>query len=375
MKNFKYKFLSIVTIFTVILTTSGFVNILTARAASLTSMYDTMSRLKVSLPATNTIVFRSPSAIHTNGNTITIDFPTGFDFTGSVVGDLTVKISASTTFTTSETLVAGAPGTTTWGTAFSDGSCSTNQKCRLVLTAPTSGVGAVDFIANDYMQITYASTHELNPASTGLKIISITTPADAGSFAVAIVDDDQVSVTASVGVSLTFDIDTSTTNSSTSNPYSVALGPLTTVNGSNSDGSTINSIWISLTTSSSAGATVTVKSANAALKSTAVSTDSIPSATGTITPGVANYGLCVLSVTQASGGTLTASSPFASSPCTHGHVDAVGGVTTSTQNILSVGSPMSSGRSEIVVAAENNAVTPAHNDYGDTLTFLATATF
>ena len=92
-------------------------------------------------------------------------------------------------------------------------------------------------------------------------------------------------------------------------------------------------------------------------------------------PGVANYGLCVGSVTQSSGGTLTKASPFNGATCTSGHVNTVGVVTTSPQNILTVSSGIVGGRSEIRVNAENSVTTPAHPDYSDTLTFIVTGTF
>lgn len=174
---------------------------------------------------------------------------------------------------------------------------------------------------------------------------------------------------------ISFDIDTATSNTDTNPLYNVALGPLTTANASNSDNSTINSIWIDLNSNASGGAVVTVVSSGGALKSVSVPTDTIPSVTGTMAPATANYGLCVASVTQSSGGALTKASPFNGATCTSGHVNIVGAVTTSPQNILTVSSDIVGGRSEIRVNAENSLTTPAHNDYADTLTFIATGTF
>lgn len=174
---------------------------------------------------------------------------------------------------------------------------------------------------------------------------------------------------------ITFDIDTSTTDTNTNAPYSVDLGTLTTSQASNSDNSTINSIWMDIDTNASGGVVVSVVSQKGALKSNSNPGSVIPSSTSTMAPGNANYGLCVASVTQTSGGTLSKSSPFNGSPCTSGHVNSVGAVSTSPLNILSVSSGLTGGRSEIRINAENSVTTPAHNDYTDTLTFIATGTF
>ncbi len=174
---------------------------------------------------------------------------------------------------------------------------------------------------------------------------------------------------------ITFDLDVATTNINTNAPYSVPLGTLTTAQATNSDNSTIKSIWVDLDTNAAGGAVVTVVSANGSLQSTSVPTSTIPSSTGTMAPGVARYGLCVGSVTQTSGGTLTKASPFNGVTCTAGSTNNVGIITTSPQNILTVSSGIVGGRSEIRVNAENSNVTPSHNDYTDTLTFIATGTF
>lgn len=174
---------------------------------------------------------------------------------------------------------------------------------------------------------------------------------------------------------ISFDIDTATTDTNTSPLYTVDLGTLTITQASNSDNSTVNSIWVDLDTNASGGAVVTVLSSNSGLKSTSVPTSIITSSTGTMAPGVANYGLCVGSVTQTSGGTLAKASPYNGTPCTSGHVNSVGIVDNTYRNILTVPSGIVGGRSEIRVNAENSVTTPAHNDYSDTLTFIATGTF
>jgi hypothetical protein len=218
-------------------------------------------------------------------------------------------------------------------------------------------------------------SHQITNPSAGTGTITIAgTFGDTGTISIPIIDDDQVSVTASVDQSVTFDIDTAISDTNTNTPYTVALGTLTTANASNSDESAINSIWLDVGTNASGGVNVTVTSANGALVSTSTPADTIPSATATMAAGVANYGICVKSATTTSG-TLTKASPFNGATCTTGHVDTVGALTTSPQNIITSTAPVGGGRVEIMVSAENNSATPAHSDYADTQTYIATGAF
>jgi hypothetical protein len=91
--------------------------------------------------------------------------------------------------------------------------------------------------------------------------------------------------------------------------------------------------------------------------------------------GTGNYGLCDKR-NDVTTGTFNKVSPFNGGTCTTGHVNTVGAVTTSTQSIYdSGGAAVYGARGEIMVNAENNSTTPAHSDYSDTLTFIATGTF
>jgi hypothetical protein len=121
---------------------------------------------------------------------------------------------------------------------------------------------------------------------------------------------------------------------------------------------------------------VTVTSANGDLKSTSTPADNIPSTTATMAVGTANYGLCIKSVTQTSGATLTKGLSFPSATCTHTPTgNTVSAVTAAPQSILTASGPINSGVSEVDVDAENSVVTPAHTDYSDTLTLVGTSTF
>lgn len=175
---------------------------------------------------------------------------------------------------------------------------------------------------------------------------------------------------------LTFDIDTSTSSATENGPgYEVSLGSLSSGAVTVSNGS-INMIIAEGDTNAPGGMVVTVYSAGGAdgLRSASIPADKIPSTTGTMSAGTARYGLCVATsgLTGFSRATGYSSDTCALSSGTNG-VRALS--TTPTDILNSGGGVLSGGHAEIVVNAAISTTTPAHNDYEDTLTFIATGTF
>jgi hypothetical protein len=363
-------------------------------ASSFTSSKDTSTRLILNSTAEHVIVFTLPSTItfDVSGNTdvLRVDFPASFTLGG-------VWQTSDFTFNdgTARTVNGVASGAGTIDVTCTDATNNVGvaiDTTAKVFTIKPCGAsfgasGSAATVTFTIFGTTTTGTGTLaNPSSVAATNIDIGmcdetasctssyTNSHSSQIAYAIVDDDQVNVTATVGSSITFDIDASTSDSNTGTPYNVVLGALTTAGASRSNNSTINSIWIDLDTNA-VSAAITVVSANGSLKSTGTPTDTIPSTTGTMANGTANYGLCVASVTQSSGGALAKASPFNGATCVDGGSNVVGAVTTSPQNILTSPAPIAGGRSEIRVNAENSLATVAHNDYADTLTFIATGTF
>ena len=344
---------------------------MTAYAANVTSFFAKPSREKASLATVDeTISFVIPTGIAAS-ETIIVTFSgqtinASFDFNDVDLEDNATPLT-----------LAAAPSGATWGVVRTSSTVLTFTNGSSAVTSGHTVVMRLGTIATTGS----TGTRQLTNPAAGTATVALTgtfgtagSGAMTGTASIPIVDDDQVTVTATVNQTITFDIDTAVTNTNTSTPYSVALGTLTTAAAVNSDGATFNSIWLDLGTNAAGGVNVTVISSGGALKSTSVPADTIPSASATMAPGTANYGICVKANT-ATTGTLTKASPFNGATCTYGHTDTVGGVTTSAQNIITSTAPVDTGRVEIVVAAENSAVTPAHSDYSDTLTFIATATF
>ncbi|MDR3519477.1 MAG: hypothetical protein P4L63_01130 [Candidatus Pacebacteria bacterium] len=372
MKNIFAKFVSAFTIVALFVFLVG--PQLTYATGPLSKISDTMSRQAVSTLSSHTIAFKTTAAIAAGG-TIAINFAT---FTGTpVFGDVNVchgptglehgtSSAAGFCAAAGETMASSAGATTIWGASYGSNT--------LTLTAPT-GTPTYPLNAGDVITVFISNAHLTNPSSTATPNITIVTPSDSGSFTVPILDSDQVAVTASVNQTLSFNIKTGTTNTG-SQPYSVPLGQLqfTTVGGSGA--SSVPYIWANLSTNAASGMAVTVVSANAALKSTSTPGDTIPSATATMANGTANYGLCIVSVSQASGATLTKGTNFPSTTCTATPAgNTVTSVTITPQSIVTASGLISTGVAQIALDAENSASTPAHNDYGDTLTFIGTATF
>jgi hypothetical protein len=224
-----------------------------------------------------------------------------------------------------------------------------------------------------------------NPSSAGSYTVTLGGTSITGSFAVAIVTDDQVGVSASVDPSITFDVGAQASATACASGFNtdggtVALGTLSTTTVTSSDANSVMHICSRLTTNAASGAVVTVKSANGNLTSTA---GTIPSNTATpLATNTAGYGLCVGSagadtgfdVTIPVGVLPTRISPFNNASCTSA-AHNIGAVTTSAQSIWSVSAASQNAFARIYVKAGISSTVPASASYSDTLTFVATGTF
>ncbi|MDP2656684.1 MAG: hypothetical protein Q8P11_03930 [bacterium] len=180
---------------------------------------------------------------------------------------------------------------------------------------------------------------------------------------------------------MSFDIDTATTDTESATPYSVSLGTLSasTLTTSNSS---INSIFLDLTSNAGNGSTITVMGSNGGLYSTtADNTITLATSEETVIAGQEKFGMCVASATQVSGtGTFTASSTYdanGASNCTilNGGTPTIGKINTTATSILSTDGTITTGRAQILLKASITGLTPAASDYTETLTFIATGEF
>lgn len=378
-----YKFLSIITAIALVITTSYLPTwSRLAFAGTLTSITDTMSDEKISVNSSHTVKFTVVGAVNTSGQKIIIAFPSGFDFTGSVVGDLTFTHGATTGTETNESsanLQAGAADASHWGSAFTDGNCSAGKKCTLTLTAPTDGIGAASLAASDKVIITYASTHSVNPSSAATAAApydtTITTTTndgsttlDSGTFADAITaaggTSADVSVTATVNAYITFSNTDDTVGfgalSSTAPTY--ANGAAT---GSASD---VVAHTFTIATNAPSGYTLTYSGAN--LTSGA---NTIPTGNGTTT--ITNSATGSAGVSQfAIDGVATGTGTMASG---YNHSNGSGDwkfVPNATTTLASSGSAVS-GDTIAMHYLSNITGTQAPGSYSTTITYIATGNF
>ncbi|MEA3249235.1 MAG: hypothetical protein U9Q03_02665, partial [Patescibacteria group bacterium] len=289
-----------------------------------------------------------------------VDFALTFTLTGTDTGTLTVTFPAQFTVTSA----ADDPGSDNCLTNFSYTSTT-------LVATKTSCSG----------QITLGGATVTNPATPGAYTISWTN--DNGSGEVYIVDDDQVSVSSDVDPTLSFNVGTSTSCDGTysGNGGTLALGSLTTASVTTSDVSGVNHVCTRVTTNATNGAAITVRALYGALTSTSVPADTIDSSTATLSVGSEGFGICVgsdgghtgLDATTPTGASPTAQSPFSSTCNTTTH--NVGALTTSAQSVWTINGASQNAFARVFIKAAIASDTPAHSDYTETLTFIATATY
>ena len=163
---------------------------------------------------------------------------------------------------------------------------------------------------------------------------------------------------------LSFEVDVSAVDTSTSPPYVVNFGNLLT--------GTVTTppvkVWVSLDTNADSGGIVFVNDQNGGLAS-AASSYTLSSATADISSASSGYGVVASTVTQASGGPFTFSSPF------NGTGTNVGALSTAYQELLTANSTLTSGRASFNLKAKSSINTPVSADYSDIMTIVAAASF
>jgi hypothetical protein len=373
------KFVSSVVVIALIIMTSGVFSPLSATAATITTATDTMSRLKPSTASDHTFLFVLPGGL-TSGQNMTLTFAAGFTGIASMVaGDFdfaegNTGVCSSATFTeksikasptASDFSVAGAGQVVTVTSGGASATVAAGHCVRL-----KAGLNATDTTGG-----TGPGTHQITNGSLGNYAINIGgSIADSGQITVALMDDDSVSVSASVLQTLSFDLDVGTATGENGPTYQVPLNTLSASTVTHSDNSSIKSIFADGGTNSSGGMNVSVRNANGnqGLKSTSVGTDYIGSTSGAMSVGNANYGLCVATSTLSG---FSKSAGYTTTCAAASGTNTIVGLTSTAADILTSSAPVAAGHAEIIVNAEISNATPAHTDYTDTLTFIATASF
>lgn len=327
-----------------------------AFAASISEASDNMSRLKINEGADHEIIFQTPSGIGA-GDTMTFTFASGFVLTGVDDGDIDLETSAnpcaSASFT-AETVSATASGAT-WGAV----------AAGQVLTITS---GSDTLAANGCVRIligTNASggTNQItNPSSANSYDIDIAgTFGDIGTINVAILADDQVVITATLGPSISFAI------SDNAIDFGALSNTQTKWATSGAGGATTATSAHNLTASTNASGGYVIYMQGPLLTSGSDNIDSIgTTATAPAAAGTAEqFGVRF----DASGGTAaTVSAPYATAgQYAYDAVSAPDEIATAT------GASATTTYSAYYVANVDNNT--AAGNYSTTLTYTATATF
>ena len=175
---------------------------------------------------------------------------------------------------------------------------------------------------------------------------------------------------------LSFSVSTGTLAGSATLGGTVDLGLADTTGVRTSDGSTVNSVFISAENNATGGAVIYMSDANGGLASASTPADVILSQTATLAGGTAGYGICVFSTSQGAGSptSLVKVSPY-NGDCTKTTGHRVGALQETAQTLLTASGVLVGGEAELLVKASVSPTTPSHTDYGDTVTFTLSATY
>ena len=372
-----YRLLAFATALALILAQSLFFGVKVARATDVSDASDTMTRQQISTASSHDIQFTlSASETFATTETIILDFnedSSGFTLDGASVAIADIDFNDGT-----ERTIVGVDGDCTGHSGANDVAITVADATGIITVTACGSYTASSANATVNLEIgTVAggSNRLTNPSSAGAQEVNVsgTFGDDAFDIDVPILDGDQVSITASVDTSISFDIDVSDGHGDSNAAYSLALGELAFSAITDETTSGVSEIYIDLTTNADDGAIVQVQSANAALSSSSAS-DSISSADATIAANTTDggYGAAAIQEAAATEGTLTPVSPYN----VHGTTGGVGGLSTVFQTIFNTGTaPIVDGDGEVAIRAVAGKSTAAADDYTDTLTFIATATY
>lgn len=318
-----------------------------AEAANLTQAMVRLDRLADGATTGGTVCAKSTTvSIET---TVKVTFPTGF---------ATVDTPANWTVTTTN-LPSGATAWIGIGTA----SAATGQD----VTFPSG-----DMVVGTLYCFNFTGTSTLTNAGAGNNLVgTITTQLagpttiDSSNFALSIITNDQIVVTATVPATFTFSLSANTDTFASNLSSTAQLS---------------NGVTATIATNAAAGWVTWVKSANAALNSastgaTIATTGSIDDAVSTLTGGTYGYLLDVTFTDSGTGtGTVTQAAGYGQEY--DGNSSNTGGTLSTTFQPVAASSGTTDGDTVVLKElARITAVQAAATDYTDTLTVVAAGRF
>jgi hypothetical protein len=320
-------------------------------AAAMTGISDIMSRQTAAVASNHTIKFTTPTGVAA-GQAMTVTFPAGFVLTGVVFGDVDISFGTTTGLETNDvaaTAVAATASGATWGAAVSGQ--------VLTITSGTTAIPAGNVVIIEIgTNATYGGTgtHQITNPSVGTYVVTLGgTIADSGSFAVPIVTNDQVTLSATVATSMTFTLSGNTS----------AFGALST--GSVTPGGT--DITITAATNTNAGYTISVRDQGDGTTGglyNAGATSNINSVTALLSGGTEGYGI---QASTSTGASLAATYNKSG--------NNVGGLTVAAQTLASRAAANTANDSIVIHhLAAISGFTKA-GTYNDTITYVAAGNY
>jgi len=321
-------------------------------AAALTTLSDTMSRLKISENSNHTIKFTTPSGATDIADTIEITMPAGFTIGAVVFGDMDLSHGVSTGYETELTLGAAA-GAGVWGASFAGQILS--------LDHPTDATGDIALGDKVIVEIgtnaAGGSNQITNNSSADSYVISIAGDfGDDGKIGIVTLTDDQFTISGTVDPILTFSLSGTSTGFGTFSDTSVVTSTpniVLTIGTNATNGYTISIYDTGDTTNPglySSGNSFTIGSADYSYNNTADLSS------------VAGYGI------QGSSGDATIDARYDQSG------DNVGGYELTAQALATYGSAADGHTVTITSKSKVTSSTPA-GDYDDSVTVIATGNF
>ena len=319
----------------------------TASAANLASVSVSLDRMKASTATGGTVCATAASA----GTVINVKvtFPTGF--------------GVNTTAANWTTNVTGIPsGTTPWPSITTASGVS----------GQTVTFGSGSLTPGTQYCFNFSGTNTLTTSTSGASLVgSVTTSTgsdlDTGQYALAVIADDQIVVSATVNPMFTFAL------SGNTDTFSSALSStaITSTAGKT----------VSISTNSDSGWVAWVKDSNQGLLSASASTTIATSGTVDNTPTVLSngsngYGLAVAITTDSAtgDGTVTQASNYGAEYAV-GAGSQVGALSGTFQPIAASDGTTGGDVLTLTERATISAVTPAASDYTDTLTVIGAGRF
>lgn len=336
----------------------------TATAAGVTSLSDTLTRLKASTAADHTIYFVTPTGLSA-AQTITLTFSADFTGVSSIahtdVDFATGSSATCTSATYTEQTLAASPSGATWGIGASGqvititsgtGTVTANRCVRIKIgTNATTGSTGVN-------QITNGAADDDDTLTIG------GTFGDSGTLAYDIITDDQVSITATVAPSITFTVDDNTVGFGTLSSTTGRWATGDTLGGNATAGNTPTAAHtLTIGTNASSGYSVTYNGATLTSSGNTITAASISSDSDGTT-GSEQFALSV-----SASGDATIASGYA-----RGTNSSWNFVPSTTTTIVSETVPTATETLSVSYLANISALTEA-GSYSTTLTYIATGNF